>query len=132
MRSSSSSSEMARARISFWDKLSKSFNGNVSCHVDTFLPTEACPVSNGTPLDHLSAENCFSYCFVICYLPCRSGAGNLVAIGQSFQECDEIVLFLVRQPKVAELFLVESVNVSAVIGLLLSSEPASPRQRGAS
>src|SRR5271166_886258 len=107
MRSSSSSSEMARARISFWDKLSKSFTVIVSCYVDTVLPTQARPVSNGTPLDHLSAKNCFSYCFIICCLPCRSRAGNLVAIGQGFQKCDEIILFLVRQLKVAKLFLVE-------------------------
>jgi hypothetical protein len=70
--------------------------------------------------------------FSCCYLPCRSRAGNLIAVCQGFQKRDEISFFLVRQPKISKLFLVESVNVSVVIVLLLSSAPASPRRRGAS
>src|SRR5271157_5960769 len=80
MRSSSSSSEMARARISFWDKLSKSRKGDVSCS----------RVYRGAN-----------------YLTRSSRSGNLVAVGQGFQKKYEISLFLVCQPKVAKLFLVE-------------------------
>src|SRR5271157_371643 len=80
MRSSSSSSEMARARISFWDKLSKSRNVGVSCWRGRRWAK---------------------------YLTQSSRAGNLVAVGQGFQECNDIILFLVRQLKIAELLLVE-------------------------
>src|SRR5271166_6581588 len=132
MRSSSSSSEIARARISFCDKLSKSFNGNVSysrgyCCADR--GASRCQWDSPRP----SVREELLFLLFRYLLPTLSERGrDLVAVGQSFQKCDEIVLFLVRQPKVAELFLVESVNVGVVIGLLLSSEPASPRQRGAS
>src|SRR5271165_2415211 len=80
MRSSSSSSEMARARISFWDKLSKSRNVGVSCWRGRRWAK---------------------------YLTQSSRAGNLVAVVQGFQECNDIILFLVRQLKIAELLLVE-------------------------
>src|SRR5271169_6608875 len=80
MRSSSSSSEMARARISFWDKLSKSRKGNVSC-------------SRGYRWAN--------------YLTRSSRTENLVAVSQGLQEPDEVILFLVGQIEIAELLLVE-------------------------
>src|SRR6266849_3258019 len=45
------------------------------------------------------------------HLPLRSRAGNLVIVGQSLQEGDKVILFLICQLKVAELFLVEVAGI---------------------
>src|SRR6266478_4814730 len=45
------------------------------------------------------------------HLPCRSRARNFVAVGQGLQESDKIILLLICQLKVAELFLVEVARV---------------------
>src|SRR6266404_5033538 len=65
-------------------------------------------------LSGFSGNRCRRSRFIPWRLPCRSRAGRLVVVGQCFQEGDKVILFLICQLKVAELFLVE---VAGVFGL---------------